>query len=375
VANFLNGSAAFERLFRHHPDILLQISMQPATGAPQQWNVPTITTNAELFDWLGLEETTLHWLSAPWRSDHEKTGPGSHYRYRWIARRGRPPRLIEAPLPKLKAVQQCLLRGILEQILPHHAAHGFVRGRGVLSCVTPHLGQRCVLRMDIQDFFPTIRRARVLRVFLTAGYPEPVATTLANLCTTMTPFTVRQMGLAELPVNIAWPLRSRLQNRHLPQGAPTSPALANLCAFAMDLRLAGLAKKFEAHYTRYADDLLFSGGDSFRRDALRCEVQVGAILLEEGFAAAHRKTRIMPNSVSQQAVGLVLNHHATLPRKERDVLKAILTNCQRHGPASQNHSQHVDFRAHLQGRIAHAMHVHPASGERLQRLFETIDWT
>jgi hypothetical protein len=142
----------------------------------------------------------------------------------------------------------------------------------------------------------------------------------------------------------------------------------------MDLRLTGLARQFGATYTRYADDLLFSGGDSFRREAKRCEMLAGAILLDEGFTPAWRKTRLMPDSVSQRAVGLVLNHHAGLPRAERDALKAILTNCHRHGPASQNRSGHPDFRAHLLGRISHACHVHPASGEKLRALFDQICW-
>jgi RNA-directed DNA polymerase len=379
VANVLSARPSFCRLINllaafTEPAELPPPSMQPAAGAPERWHLPALPNVIALADWLKVDLPTLHWLSTPWRSDHENGGPMQHYRYRWVPRRGRPPRLLEAPLPKLKAVQQRILHGILEHIPPHPAAHGFVKGRSIVSFATPHTHQRCVLRMDLQDFFPSIRRGRVLRVFLTAGYPEVVATMLANLCTAVTPAAVRQAGMAGVPLAVAWPLQALLQNRHLPQGAPTSPALANLCAYALDLRLTGLATKFAAHYTRYADDLLFSGGDDFRRDAQRCETQVGAILLEAGFAAAHRKTRRMPSSVAQRAVGLALNTHAAVPRQARDQLKAILTNCVRHGPASQNRSHHPDFRAHLLGRISHAAHVRPASAEKLRRLFDRIVW-
>jgi hypothetical protein len=99
-----------------------------------------------------------------------------------------------------------------------------------------------------------------------------------------------------------------------------------------------------------------------------------AILIEEGFSAAHRKTRIMPGAVSQRAAGLVLNHSPALPRSGRDTLKAILTNCLNHGPASQNRAGHPDFRAHLQGRLAHATHTHPSSAAKLRALFESIPW-
>ena len=124
-------------------------------------------------------------------------------------------------------MQRRILGGILARIPPHAAAHGFVRGRGVLCAARPHAGQDCVLRVDVQDFFASFRRARVVRVFLTAGYPERVAALLADLCTTATP----QAVVAELTKEHgthAEPLAAKLRSRHLPQGAPTSPALANL---------------------------------------------------------------------------------------------------------------------------------------------------
>jgi hypothetical protein len=348
--------------------------MLPAARAPNEWDVPPILTPVDLADWLETDLDKLTWLASPWRMDHEKLGRARNFRYRWIPRRGRVPRLIESPLPQLKSIQRQILRGILEKIPPHAAAHGFVQGRNIMSFTEPHCAQRCVLRLDVQDFFPSIRQGRVLRVFLTAGYPQEVAALLANLCTCVTPAAVRAQGSSMVPTNHAWSLQEKLKSRHLPQGAPTSPMLANLCFFAVDTRLTGLARKFNANYTRYADDLLFSGGDAFRRDAARCEIQAAAILLEEGFALAYRKTQIMPSSVCQQAAGLVLNASPNLPRSERDQLKAILTNCIKHGPVSQNRSNHADFRAHLLGKVSHAAWVNPTSAAKLRGLFERIDW-
>src|SRR5208282_1714381 len=80
---------------------------------------------------------------------------------------------------------------------------------------------------------------------------------------------------------------------HLPQGAPTSPSLANFCAYRADCRLTGLAEAAGAVYTRYADDLAFSGGEEFERRVQRFSIHAAAVLLEEGFTAHHRKTRIM----------------------------------------------------------------------------------
>lgn len=375
VCRFLLAQSAFHRAFRgvasdfpEEPPV-----MRPAAGAPQGWNLPPLPTVADLAGWLQLSLAEVSSLAARWRGDDAACPRSRHYHYRWIPRRGRLPRLVEAPKPRLKWVQRRILIGILDHIPAHAAAHGFRTGRSIVTFTAPHAGRPCVLRMDVHDFFPSLRRARVLRVFLTAGYPESVAGLLADLCTTITPAAVR-ISMPGATPELAWPIRQKLRARHLPQGAPTSPALANLCAFGLDARLSGLARRFGAEYTRYADDLLFSGGGDFARSARRCEVQARAILLEGGLAAAHRKTKIMRASSSQRAAGLVLNVRPGLPRRERDQLKAILTNCLRHGPASQNRAAHPNFRAHLEGRISHALATHPDSATKLRKLFESIDW-
>jgi hypothetical protein len=167
---------------------------------------------------------------------------------------------------------------------------------------------------------------------------------------------------------------SLFRRPHLPQGAPTSPALANLCAFRLDCRLAGLARCAGAAYTRYADDLLFSGGPEFKRVVDRFYLHAGAVALEEGFKVHTRKTRIMRQSVCQQAAGIVLNERPNIARKEFDRLKATLFNCVRHGAAGQNYQQVDAFREHLAGRIAWHKQVNPSRGRKLEALFGQIVW-
>ena len=171
--------------------------------------------------------------------------------------------------------------------------------------------------MDLKDFFPSIRPARVLHVFLTAGYPEPVAALLAGLCTTLTPSAV----LHGVPTEHQAAVRRIYECRHLPQGAPTSPALANLCAYRLDSRLAGLSGAAGASYTRYADDLLFSGGPEFARTVHSFQIGVARIAIEEGFEMNARKTRVMRQGQSQRAGGLVLNAKQNIARGESDRLK------------------------------------------------------
>jgi retron-type reverse transcriptase len=353
--------------------------MRPNPGAPATWPIPAITTAEELARFLDLELNELDWFAD--RQTRERTArsePLRHYRYRWVAKPSGSLRLIEAPKPRLKRLQRRLLDGILTHIPPHESAHGFRPGRSVTTFVAAHVGRPIVLKMDLRDFFVSISAGRVAALFHTVGYPERVARLLAGLCTNTVPIDVCKQG-SELALDpagssAAWRDRRSFREPHLPQGAPTSPALANLAAYRLDARLNQLALAAQADYTRYADDLVFSGGESFARSIGRFPIHVAAIALEEGFAVQHRKTRIMRQGVRQTAAGVVINQRMNVARREYDRLKAILWNCARDGARAQNRAGGRDFRAHLAGRIAHVTRVNPERGRKLMGLFERISW-
>ncbi len=339
------------------------------------WPVPRWATVSELADWLGLEANELDWFAD--RKGLERLvgdGPLRHYRYRWFRKRGGLPRLIEAPKLRLKVMQQRLLAELFDVIPVHAAAHGFRKGRSVKTYVEPHAGQTIVLRMDLKDFFPSIETSRLTGLLMSVGYPEEVARTLTALCSNRAPADAWQM----FPDPEHWERRREsellLQRAHFPQGAPTSPAIANLMAYRLDCRLAGLADWGGATYTRYADDLLFSGGPDFADKSKRFHIYVAAIALEEGFQVNHHQTRCMTQSQQQSAAGVVLNSRPNVPRAEYDRLKAILHQATLTGPDAQNRDQHRDFRSHLAGRIAYVSQWNPKRGEKLKRLFEQIVW-
>jgi len=129
-----------------------------------------------------------------------------------------------------------------------------------------------------------------------------------------------------------------------------------------------------AEYTRYADDLAFSGDAGLERAAERFAIHVAAILHEEGFAVHHRKTRIMRQGVRQHLAGLSANQRVNVVRKDFDLLKATLTNCLRLGPESQNRGAHPNFRAHLEGRVSFVEMINPAKGQRLRKIMGNIQW-
>ena len=348
--------------------------MLPAPKAVQ-WQIPAIASESAFAEWLGITVSELEWFADLKRLSARSTQAKlRHYSYRILAKTFSSVRLIESPKPRLKQIQRKILTEILQAIPIHPAAHGFVKGRSIKTFAAPHVGKRVVLRMDLRDFFPSLQIGRVQALFRTAGYPERVADLLGGLCTNATPPDVWKAAPQTTdPLSII-DARHRHAFMHLPQGAPTSPALANLCAWRADCRLDGLARASGAVYTRYADDLAFSGDEVFERCVERFAAQAAAILLEECLQVHHRKTRIMRQGVRQYLAGVVTNERINIVRADFDRLKATLTNCAKHGQASQNRENHADFRAHLAGRIAFVEMLNPHKAARLRKIFAQIEW-
>jgi hypothetical protein len=231
-------------------------------------------------------------------------------------------RLVEAPKPRLKAIQRQILKDILSRVPVHKAAHGFVRGRSCLSGAQLHAAEAMVATFDLAQFFPSIGRARIHGLFHSLGYPWAVSRQLAGLCTTRTPATIFLRLPAEQRPDRD--VQALYGVAHLPQGAPTSPALANLVSWRLDLRLHGLARAMEANYSRYADDLAFSGGEDFGKRLGGLQEVLETIAKEEGFALNRGKTRVMPRHTRQRITGIVVNAHCNTGRSEFETLKAIL---------------------------------------------------
>lgn len=333
-----------------------------------EFGLPIFSTPDELANWLELPCGQLAWLTGRFfESGLPRNEKQSHYHYRWLRKRSTGWRLIEAPKSTLRTIQRRVLSEILEKIPAHRAAHGFVKSRSIVTNAHPHVGQRVLLKMDLQNFYPSVNFARVVAIFRSVGYSREAATWLARLTTSRLawniPFPGGDSG-AILPYLPA----------HLPQGAPTSPALANLSAYSLDVRLSGLARSFGGNYTRYADDLTFSGPEIFLR-RLRVFIPLATkIIQSERFTVNRAKRKVIRNNQRQTVTGVVVNERVNVSRVEFDRLKAILTNCQRHGAISQNHNGVEDFAAHLRGRIAHVTHLNPRRGERLLQLYRHVDW-
>lgn len=309
-----------------------------AHGLPKLANVAAV---AKL---VGVDEDALARMMRP------GTEPGSGYVEFEIPKAKGGTRRIAAPRTPLRKVQRKILDDILGKLPLHDACHGFVVDRSTVTNAKPHAKAALVLKLDLKDFFPTVHYRRVKGLFQHLGYNEDVSAALAGL-TTYRP---------KLPNgHVVWP-------GVLPQGAPTSPALANLVSRRLDSRLAKLAEKYGASYTRYADDLTFS----FREHP---EVRIGRFLWwvdgicqQEGFTERADKRRILRAKHQQRVTGLVVNQKVNIPREDRRRFRAILHNCAKHGLESQAGSfpPGADFKAYLAGYAAYVHMVDPKLGKQ-----------
>ena len=207
---------------------------------------------------------------------------------------GQKTRWIEVPSEELKEIQRLLLDTLLYKLEPTEYAHGFVPGRSIVTNASCHVGKKWVLTADIKDFFPSVTKAQVIEVLAPLELaPE------------------RQAIIVELVT-----LRG-----HLPQGAPTSPHLANLVAGRLDAQLANIYAVKPFTYTRYADDLTFS---SRRGDPYWMLPIIEEIVEAQGFQLARNKTCIMPANQRQLVTGLVVNEKVAIPKGKRRILRAML---------------------------------------------------
>jgi RNA-directed DNA polymerase len=381
VVQFLRQDVGLQRVCRKQADefvvaewLLPAQRMFAGSGGPV-WKVPAIESVGDLAKWLGLNPGELRWFADLKALGYKQREPRlEHYHYRVLAKRFDSVRLIEAPKTRMKDLQRQILLWILSEVPSHAAAHGFVRGRSIRTFAAPHVGKRVVLRMDLRDFFPTFGGVRIQNVFRRFGYPERVADLLGGVCTNATPLNVWEEIKPDVDLARLSELRKLYARPHLPQGAPTSPALANVCCYRLDCRLAALSQSAGATYTRYADDLAFSGDHDFEKRVERFSASVAAILQEEGLRVNHRKTRVMRQGVRQHLAGLVTNERVNIVRRDFDQLKAVLTNCVRHGAESQNRDGRPDFHSHLQGKVSFVEMINPAKGKCLRNIFQQIPW-
>ena len=221
-------------------------------------------------------------------------------------------RTIDAPIPLLKNIQRGINSVLQAVYTPHVAAMGFVSGRSVVDNARAHVAQRYIYNIDLKDFFPSISSGRVYARLLSKPFslPSEVASLLCDLCCYM----------------------DSEGHKVLPQGAPTSPFMTNIICERLDRKLQKLAKAYGLRYTRYADDITFSGNTYvFAPEGQFCKRLQHIVEVEEHFVINPNKTRLEHRGMRQEATGITVNQKPNVSRKFVLQLRAMLHNWEMNG--------------------------------------------
>jgi len=312
--------------------------------------LPPIHNAVDLATAMGITVNELRFLAFA-----RKTSTVSHYVQFTLPKKSGGERLISAPMERLKRAQHWVLEHLLEGRWLHDAAHGFRAERSIVSNAEPHVGREVVINVDLKDFFPTVTYKRVKGLFRSLGFSESIATICALLCTEPRQVSVDVDGQR---YHVA------MTERFLPQGAPTSPAITNLLCRALDARLSRIAAKLDYRYTRYADDLTFSGpreanpGRMLRR--------VHWVVEQEGFSVHPDKTRVLRKGRRQEVTGVVVNETCSVNRATLKKFRAVLFQIDKDGPEGKRWGRSGDVIAAVEGFANYVAMVNPEKGTPLQ---------
>ena len=269
----------------------------------------------------------------------------SSYFYRdfEIKKRSGGKRRITVPYPSLLEMQYWILENILKKTKVHMCAHGYAQKKSIVTNAKHHIGQSDLLKIDLKDFFPSIRINRLIHHFKHLGYSSDVSFYLAAICS---------------------------YDESLPQGSPTSPYFSNIIAMNLDTRLYSFAQKFDLKYTRYADDLVFSGS----RIPKKYICYVSSIINEEGFNVNTKKTRLYKKNSSNTinsnesyhkriVTGIsVTDTGIKLPRKYKRKLRNELHFVFKYGLTSHVRKKRIkipNYRYSLLGKVNHWLAIEP----------------
>lgn len=256
-------------------------------------------------------------------------------------------RELDIPSADLKYIQRWILDNILSQMHVSKYATGFCNNLSIFDNAKKHINKSCVINMDIKDFFPSITFEQVFMIFKYYGYTKEVSFLLAKLCT----YTNR-----------------------LPQGSPASPRLSNIRCLKLDARLSALAKSFDAEYSRYADDITFSGS----QDIVNLISLSKKIVKDEGFNINDKKTRIALPHQRQEVTGLIVNNgRIRVSKQYKRKLYQELYYCNKFGVADHMQKIKCDkafYKEHLYGKAYFINLVEPVEGKKLFEILERIQW-
>ena len=292
-------------------------------------------------------------------------------------------RYIKVPEPQLKQVQRWIHQQILCKIPSHSSSLAFTPSSSILQCAARHTGATWLIKVDIIGFFESVSEIQVFHVFRSLGYEPLVSFELARICT-YKPIASSSRN------NPTWTVHrpnSVIHNYstdilgYLPQGAPSSPQLANLVMRNLDNKFSKLSNSRSLNFTRYADDITFSTRKkSFsKRDAWELIGEVEKELGRDGFHLKYRKTKIVPPGARKIVLGLLVD--GSSPRLTKDFkskLRMHLYYIRKFGPSDHARARGFEntwgLKNHLKGLIAYANQIEPDYASELLNSFKQASW-
>lgn len=305
-------------------------------------------------------------------------------------------RHIAVPSPQLMRAQRWITQAILSKVAPHSASVAFSKGDKIVEAASPHCGCKWLVKMDVRNFFESVTEIAAYRVFRSLGYQPLMSLEMARICTRLAGWSARRATDrwrvdSWRAMEHRWPKILAYQVYrddagpllgHLPQGAPTSPMLANLAMREFDAKASAIAKQNGMVYTRYADDLSFSTNQPITKaDCSRVIGRVYGLMGRIGLSPNVTKTRVSPPGARKVVLGLLVDGATPkLSREFRALMRLHLHYLLRSEVGPVRHAKARGFvsveglRNHLHGLAAYARQIDLVYGERLLRTLDTVDW-
>lgn len=306
-----------------------------------------------------------------------------HAEYRFVLLKKRIPgrsakRIISIPPKSLALAQRWLVDHVLRYAPVHPASFAFHPESSPVQAAEQHPHTKWLLKVDIEDFFHSVSEGTVSAIFTRLGFPKLLAFEFARLCT-----IGLDQGPEMNPAPHAGPISfySLGHEGFLPQGAPTSPMLANLAMLGIDTLLASLAEERGLRYSRYADDLAFSTDtDRSLVEMRRLQRDVCEILNDAGFRHNQRKTVIRGPGTRRIILGMLVDGPTPrLQRAYKDIIRLHLhyLSSPAYGPAKHALTRKTGVSSlyhHVRGLIGWAQQVEPAFAQQALEQFASVDW-
>lgn len=295
------------------------------------------------------------------------------YYYYLISKRNGGKRRIIVPNDELKNVQRWINKHILQSITPLACVTGFAKKRSIVNNAKIHENRNYILNLDIKDFFESITEDRVERLFLKMGYERELAALMTKLCTTTINGGYIRWKCGERVYSYFAQLAQK-DKAFLVQGAPTSPAIANLICYRMDKKLMKYAERHGISYSRYADDITFSSDDIASLPKVKF---IKKLMAEEHFILNEEKTKLLKQGMRQEVTGLLINERVRVPRAYKKDIYRHLHFCLKYGGLGHFkhiHSSYNMSRDWLLGRIFYVNAVERDEAKKMLRLFNQVDW-